>query len=172
MTVSREALFKVAKILLIIAIIGTVAFIFINSTLPPEASTVESDTVKEIIVEMLPDDSQAEHFVENYIRKIAHFTEYGLLGIEIAIYLAAFTKRRIRVLLLATLTPLFVGFTDETIQRFSSRGPSIDDVWIDIGGFVFFYSIALAVCFLVAFTARKIKEAYYMKKSRNGEENG
>ena len=170
MNIKGELLFKAARILLIILMIGTVAFIFINSMLPPEVSTAESDTVKEIIVEMLPDDSRAESFVENYIRKIAHFTEYGLLGIELAVYLTFFTKRRIRVFALATLAPLFVGFADETIQRFSQRGPSIDDVWIDIGGFVFFYFIAIAVSILLLFVWRTVKGR--LENCKKGEENG
>ena len=81
----KELIIKIVGYLLIAMMIGTVLFIFINSMLPPEKSTEQSDTIKDIIVEILPDNSKAENFVEEYIRKIAHFTEYGLLGIELAV---------------------------------------------------------------------------------------
>ena len=115
--------------------------------LPPEKSTEQSDTIKDIIVEILPDNSKAESFVEEYIRKIAHFTEYGLLGIEMAVYLMLFYRRRPSLFGFALLVPFFVGFIDESIQSLSGRGPLIEDVWIDIGGFATFYALTLAVCF-------------------------
>ena len=138
---------KIVGYLLIALMLGTVLFIFINSMLPPEASTEQSDTVKDIIVEILPDDSKAENFVEEYMRKIAHFTEYGLLGVEMAVYLMLFHRRRTYLFGLALLVPFFVGFIDESIQSLSGRGPLIEDVWIDIGGFATFYALTLAVCF-------------------------
>ena len=163
---------KILRCLLLLAILGTVAFIFVNSMLPPAQSTEQSDTVKDIIVELLPDDSRAEDFVEQYIRKIAHFTEYGLLGIEIAVYLMLFTRRKWSTLALAMTTPLFVGFADETIQRFSGRGPSIDDVWIDIGGFLFFYLIALAILFAAFFVAKTVRAKMSYETKEREEKNG
>ena len=90
-----------------------------------------------------------ENFVEEYIRKIAHFTEYGLLGIELAVYLLLLHRRRPSLFGLAMTVPFFVGFIDESIQSLSGRGPLIEDVWIDIGGFATFYALTLAVGFSV-----------------------
>lgn len=143
----KELIEKIVAWLFIALMIGTVLFIFINSMLPPEKSTEQSDTVKDIIVEILPDNSKTENFVEEYIRKIAHFTEYGLLGVELAVYLMLFHRRRPYLFALALTVPFFVGFIDESIQCLSGRGPLIEDVWIDIGGFATFYSLTLAVCF-------------------------
>ena len=145
----KELIIKTVGYLLIAMMIGTVLFIFINSMLPPEKSAEQSDTIKDIIVEILPDDSKAENFVEEYIRKIAHFTEYGLLGIELAVYLLLLHRRRPSLFGLAMTVPFFVGFIDESIQSLSGRGPLIEDVWIDIGGFATFYALALAVGFSV-----------------------
>ena len=145
----RELIIKTVGYLLIAMMIGTVLFIFINSMLPPETSSEQSEAVKDIIVEILPDNSKAENFVEEYIRKIAHFTEYGLLGIELAVYLLLLHRRRPSLFGLAMTVPFFVGFIDESIQSLSGRGPLIEDVWIDIGGFATFYALALAVGFSV-----------------------
>ena len=153
----KELIANIVRFLLIAMMIGTVLFIFINSMLPPEKSTEQSDTVKDIIVEILPDDSRAENFVEEYMRKIAHFTEYGLLGIELAVYLLLFHRRRPAIFGLALTVPFFVGFIDESIQSLSGRGPLIEDVWIDIGGFATFYALTLAVCFFAIAIAWAIK---------------
>ncbi len=172
MTLTRQMIFNIFRYLLILAIIVTIAFIFGNSMLPPEKSAEQSETVKDVIVEILPDDTAAENFVEEYIRKIAHFTEYGLLGVEIAIYLMVFTKRRIKVLAIATLTPFFIGFVDETIQRFSERGPSIDDVWIDIGGFVLFYLLTIAIFVAVFYVVKAIGTKIQNENKGKEEKNG
>lgn len=153
----KELIANIVRFLLIAMMIGTVLFIFINSMLPPEKSTEQSDTVKDIIVEILPDNSKAENFVEEYMRKIAHFTEYGLLGIELAVYLLLFHRRRPALFGLALTVPFFVGFIDESIQSLSGRGPLIEDVWIDIGGFATFYALTLAVCFFAIAIAWAIK---------------
>ena len=55
------------------------------------------------------------------------------------------------------MAPFFVGFIDESIQSISGRGPLIEDVWIDIGGFATFYALTLAVCFSVIAVIRVIK---------------
>ena len=138
--------YKWGRIALIIAIIATIIFVFYNSCLSKEESSQQSNAVGEIIGVILPDDTDFKLFLLDNIRKIAHFTEYGLLGIEIAIYILIYERKRWKMFTPASaLVPFFVGFIDETIQIFSERGPSISDVWIDIGGFVFFSSIAYLV---------------------------
>jgi VanZ family protein len=71
-----------------------------------------------------------------YIRKLAHFTEYGVLGILAArAFAAAFGLRRWTVLLLALLLVLIVASLDEFRQSFEpSRTASPFDVLIDLSG--------------------------------------
>lgn len=156
MDITRLA--KIFRILLIALMIGTVAFIFVNSTLPADESQEQSDAIKDAILEVLPEDSEAYSFVDEYIRKIAHFTEYGLLGIEVAVYIALFERRRLRRAPLALLLPLFVGFIDESIQIISDRGPTISDVWIDIGGFATFFCLALLVICVIYLLVRLVRK--------------
>lgn len=159
MDITRLA--KIFRILLIALMIGTVAFIFVNSTLPADESQEQSDAIKDAILEVLPEDSEAYSFVDEYIRKIAHFTEYGLLGIEVAVYIALFERRRLRRAPLALLLPLFVGFIDESIQIISDRGPSISDVWIDIGGFATFFCLALLVLCVIYLLVRLVRNRFF-----------
>ena len=156
-----ERIALIARILLIFVIAATVAFIFGNSVLPSDESLEQSDAIKDIIIEILPDDSPAESFVEQYIRKIAHFSEYGLLGIEIALYMIIFERRRLRLAPISLVFALVVAFFDESIQMFTERGPSIMDVWIDVGGFAFFSLITYALFALVllaVFFTKRIRE--------------
>ena len=154
-TVKRVTQYALLSIMLM-----TVLFIFYNSTLPPEKSQGQSDTIKDVIIEVLPDNSPSENFVEEYIRKIAHFSEYGLLGVEVAIYLIFFERRRLAFSPIALLLPLLVGFIDESIQSLSDRGPTIADVWIDIGGFATFFLLTFAVfgaAVLVIIVVKKVR---------------
>ncbi len=156
-----ERIALIARILLIVVIAATVAFIFGNSVLPSDESLEQSDAIKDIIIEILPDDSPAESFVEQYIRKIAHFSEYGLLGIEIALYMIIFERRRLRLAPISLVFALVVAFFDESIQMFTERGPAIMDVWIDVGGFAFFSLITYALFALVllaVFFTKRIRE--------------
>ncbi len=141
---------KTAKILLLSLILATLLFIFIQSMLPPETSSTESDAVGDIIEEIIPSDTPTGSYIQTNLRKIAHFVEFALLGLEVSLYLVFFVKRKLFVLLsypAALLTALF----DESIQMFSGRGPGIFDVWIDFFGFFMFASIVYAIFFTLSY---------------------
>ena len=154
------ALKRMFSVLLALVILLTVAFIFYNSSLPPEQSSQQSGAVGGIIAEIIPPETELGGFIQKYIRKIAHFTEYGLLGIELAIFCVLFTERKFLFSLRALFFAGAVALVDESIQIFSKRGPSVSDIWIDIGGYVFFSLLALAVMAvirLIFFIASKFR---------------
>ena len=161
---------KYLKFLFYFAFIATVVFIFVNSAIPPEKSQEQSDKVSEIISTVIPPETDIGKFIITNIRKIAHFTEYGLLGIEISLYIFIYKRKRAAWGAASASVPLVVGFTDESIQIISGRGPSISDVWIDIGGLTTYslitYASLVALYFLVKlviFTVRCVKN----KRNRN-----
>ncbi len=130
----RQNVFKVLRILHILLIVATVLFIFIQSMKSPEDSKEESDKVGDIIEEIIPPDEPAGEFIQINLRKIAHFTQFFILGVEVAAYVLIF-MRRTRWGLLTYPLALFTAFFDESIQIFSGRGPAIFDVWIDFFGY-------------------------------------
>ena len=148
------------RIALVVLIAGTLLFIFTNSALPPEESAEQSGAVGNFISQIIPPDTDLGAYVQTNLRKIAHFTEYGMLGVELAVYFLAFDRRR-RHILCSAAVPFAVGFIDETIQIFSGRGPSVSDVWIDVGGFFTFslLAYALGVCALVTVRAALARRA-------------
>ena len=136
-------------------IIITLAFIFSQSALPPETSQAESEAVGGIIEEILPPETPAGAYVQKNIRKIAHFTEFALLGTELALFVVLFMKKRWIFALVSYPAALITAFFDESIQMFSRRGPSIFDVWIDFSGFFVSASIVYALFFAVTYFFRK-----------------
>ena len=136
--------FTLPRILLLLLILATVCFIFVRSTKPPAASSAESDKIRDILEDVLPPDTDVTDFVLTNVRKIAHFSEFGLLGILTVIFLATY-RLHPRMLGGWGAFGFSVAFLDETIQIFTSRGPAILDVWIDVGGYIFYSLLTLLV---------------------------
>ena len=155
-----RSLYEWGRIALIILMAMTIAFMFYSSSLSREESSQQSSTVSLIFDAILPDGTAFKEFVLENLRKIAHFTEYGILGTEVALYILIYERKRCKMFApLSLLVPVLVGFLDESIQVLSERGPSITDVWIDIGGYFAFsilvYIVAGTVFFVLDLLKRK-----------------
>ena len=126
---------EIRWIFLLLAVAVT-AFIWQQSTVPAPASTEISDTVRDVVVEAVGgEQTTVGSFVDRFVRKIAHFVEFSLLGLCIeAYFLRRFGAREIA---LRGAIGLFVAAADETIQIFTDRGASVLDVLLDFSGFAF-----------------------------------
>ena len=123
------------RVLLLLATAGTVCFIFSRSLRPPAESSAESESVKKILVAFLGgEETFLGGFVSHYVRKIAHFTEFFLLGVEATFLFSGAPARKF--FLLQPGFGLLIAATDETIQRFTGRGASVRDVLLDFSGFL------------------------------------
>jgi len=116
----------------------TLIFIFGHSLMPGEASSTESGAVFEFLAPLfrifLPERLVTDHLV----RKLAHFSEYALLGLETGLHFGgsgaqeSIYRRSTRLGI-----GLFSAFIDETIQTFvSGRSGEVRDMWIDFFGFI------------------------------------
>jgi len=166
---SREKYRKI-RILLRVLIVVSIIFAWGHSLLPAEESSEESgfvlEQLKPILSVFLPEDMITGLF----IRKLAHFCEYAIMGLEMAAYTALIIrKRRVftkesekadrKEILKLSINTLFCGlavaFIDETIQIFSpGRGPEIADVWLDMSGFVS-GGIVVALVYMIIDRKRK-----------------
>ncbi|MCD8378896.1 MAG: VanZ family protein [Lachnospiraceae bacterium] len=102
--------------------------------MPASESEKFSDSVKEVLEQVLPEnffkDDQGND--GNLIRKLAHFTEFTLLGAELTVLIWEILYCSLTTSLLCGL---LAAVSDETIQIFvEGRGSSVRDVWIDFGG--------------------------------------
>lgn len=153
---NKDVIMKIIRIALILCIAATLVFIYAQSFKTPEQSTAESDKVGDIIAEIIPPETKPGAFIQTNIRKLAHFSEFFMLGIEIALYVLIFERTRIKVALLYPLGIILAVF-DETVQIFTKRGPEIKDVWIDFLGYATGSLILTAVFFLAIVIIKKIK---------------
>lgn len=124
--IRSEKRLRTAKILLVL----NLAFIWGNSLLPGELSGAFSDWVKNLILSLLPAQSGVG-VGGGLFRKLAHFTEFALLGACLGWLHGMVNQKAVYALAWGTAAACM----DETIQRFvPGRGPSIRDVCIDTAG--------------------------------------
>ncbi len=110
----------------------TLCFIWGNSLLPGTVSGAVSDWVGAVLSRIFGTalETDAGHGV---LRKLAHGTEYLILGLELTALLRYLRQRPWSLVFLCGTGTALV---DETIQLFvAERSGQLRDVWIDLGGF-------------------------------------
>ena len=124
------------------------AFIFIQSALPGDLSGAESNVLVELITRIFNIDSETLSFI---VRKIAHFTEYLILGVFLALDARDLAGRgrdpayglgqesaasaTVSLWLIAYLIGTFYAVTDEFHQSFvPGRSCELRDMMIDSAG--------------------------------------
>ena len=126
-----------------------IVFIWGNSILSPSSSDQNSNVVREWLIAVFGSTSGFAIFVETYVRKIAHFTEYGLLGTVLMLTVGLyknFSWQRLANLYAAGLT---VAVADESIQLLSGRGSMVRDVLLDMCGFLILSGVAFGIAGLL-----------------------
>lgn len=122
------------RLILWIAIILTLAFIFGQSLLSQEVSDKESNVVKEKIVQPVHEAVTGKEELSYNIRDVAHIAEFSVLGLELVLILR--DKKKIFRWLRAISYCGLVALIDESIQYFSGRASQVIDIWYDIFGAV------------------------------------
>ena len=129
--------------LFIILIVLTIIFIWGQSLMSPKQSGEESEAVKSFLEKVFVFENALTDFILKNVRKIAHFVEFGALGLEMTLLtlLCTLFSRRDKIYL-SFFGPV-VAVIDETIQKFTLRGSSFVDVLIDSAGYFTFVFITL-----------------------------
>lgn len=141
------------------AVLLWIAFIFCRSLQPADVSSSESSSVLALLRRLVPFEL-SEHFV----RKLAHFTEFGVLGVLAGILFCGSCQRLRTGFLFAVMTGMSTALCDETIQLFvAGRTGQIPDVWIDVAGAAAGAVLALAIR---AIWRRKNRGAYSQHRKR------
>ena len=120
-------------------VVLTLLFIWGNSLVPGELSGAESGFVLRLVYPVVTGLQRVlerlglAYSAAYLVRKLAHFTEYALLGVLMT---ALFIRPGLRLRLpMPVLLCLCAAAADETIQMFvAGRGPSFSDVALDFCG--------------------------------------
>lgn len=140
---------RTAKIVLFVITIATLCFIWGNSMLPKSVSSGESGFVMKLISPILEIFVGKGNVTEHLVRKLAHFTEYSVLGVELALIFGIIKRKERKSVWcnypMIIMHAVTLSFIDETIQIFSGRGPAIVDMWIDTVGAAIFSAIVLLI---------------------------
>lgn len=120
----RQKLRRFLRLVLIV----TIAFIWANSLLGREESASLSGGLTAWL------RSLGIPVREFFIRKLAHFCEFGLLGCELAALFWLKSGLCFQNLCNSAFAALLTAMTDETIQIFSGRGSQLTDVLLDFSG--------------------------------------
>ncbi len=136
------------------AVIGlTVLFIWGQSLLGRELSRLQSESVQGFLGSLLG-EWVYDTFLYQNIRKVAHFAEYALLGMEWMGYrLTVRGVRRPPWWLVWGFGPA-VAVCDELLQFVSARAPRVTDVLLDCGG----YASGAAVVFGLIWLWRRLRK--------------
>lgn len=122
----------------------TLLFIWGNSVLDSEMSAGVSNGLLDYIRPLL-DLLGLQCASDIWLRKLAHFCEFALLGAEFSALSFLKYKRRFWDYSLCALYCLAAAAADETIQYFSGRYPHILDVLLDFSGGLFGIVLMLIV---------------------------
>lgn len=125
---------KKTRLMLIVATVLTLAFIFGQSLLCPEISSKESTAVKKQVVDPVYKSVTHKDTFPYNVRDMAHTVEFAVLGLEVILLLN--NKRMILRTVNAVGCCGLVALIDEGIQHFSGRAPQFTDVLHDILGAV------------------------------------
>lgn len=139
---------KAIVIILAFLIAGTLAFIWGNSVATKEKSEEVSSGVYEAVSPVFDTVVGEDKVTEKDFRKMAHFSEFFVLGLEIELLIFVLKGLDIKWFLISLPFGLLVGGIDEIIQIFSERGAAVTDVLIDFSGCLLAFLI-FAVAFLI-----------------------
>lgn len=141
---------KILMLVVLAALIATLAFIWSNSLLTEQASSAASAAVLEAVKPLTETFCNEEQDAEHLIRKTAHFVEYGALGCELALLVVLCGRPRFQTVMNGLFAGLAAAVVDEALQLLSDRGAMVGDILLDFSGVAAGTALVLFICFIHA----------------------
>ncbi len=171
----KQIAVRIVRVLFILIVLGVTAWIISNSLDDGATSSEKSEIVTEIlqdVVDAFVPEGKGVTVSEHFVRKLAHFTEYAILGVSLFCAYLSFSFQRetfslaIKFCFIPALYAVVLPFFDElAIQNISvNRGPSPLDALLDIGGAFTGAILSLGVFFIV--------RAVAIRRRRSAKEEG
>ena len=158
------------RVIFTAALLACILFIFRNSMQTGEVSSARSQAVTTLVNGFLGKFGLGP-LSEHIIRKLAHFSEYALLGVliglayrlQLMLCLRVYTRHFVRHISWPLLVGMSTALMDETIQiSIPNRTSSVTDVWIDMAGAIAGLFVALIILLILRATM-----AFYQVKREN-----
>ena len=125
------------NIILGLLVLLTLAFIWGNSLLPrTESQEISRGLLAELCAALEHVGMHLDPQNDHWLRKLAHFGEFGLLGAELCTLLFLNRRARPQGFVNCAFAGLAVAVTDEALQLISNRGSQVQDVLLDFAGFL------------------------------------
>ena len=136
----------IIRVILTVLTVAAIAAIFYNSSQDAIESTERSSPLTDWINVILAGLPIPFSVTENFIRKLAHFAEYSLLGALLSVTYYVHL-RKIKTALIGTLiTGAVVATIDEIIQLFpAGRSCQVSDILLDCCGVAFAAAIVMLI---------------------------
>ena len=142
-----------ARIVLTVLTVAAIAAIFYNSSLSADESTEQSSPLTMWLNGIFGSLPIPFSVTENFVRKLAHFTEYSILGALMSTTVYLYAQKRLGMLLITIPTGALVAVCDELIQRKSEgRSCQVSDMVLDTCGIIF---AALIVTLFITLRQKK-----------------
>ena len=145
-----------ARMIMTVLTVAAIAAIFYNSMLNADDSTDQSTPVTELLNGFLRSFGFTFSLSEGVVRKLAHFTEYSVLGVLLTTTVYLYTQKRTMTFCISLPSGVLIAVCDELIQL-GSEGRSCQplDVLIDGSGILLGALIVIAVISVIE--KRKVK---------------
>lgn len=142
----KDKKLMIARVILTALTVAAVAAIFFNSSQSAIESSERSSPLTDWVNGILSGLSIPFSVTEKFIRKLAHFTEYAILGTMLSVTYYLYLLK-IRTALISTLiTGAAIAVIDEIIQLFSEgRSCRISDMLLDFSGVAFASVIVMLI---------------------------
>ena len=138
----------VLRVVLTLLSVAAVSFIFYNSLLTADDSTVKSSGIREMLNSVLRSLGIEWEITEHMTRKAAHFVEFFVLGALLCATALAYFPRA-GMLFAALGAGIAVAVTDELIQTGSAgRSGQVSDVLLDASAVLTAVLLAALIRFL------------------------
>lgn len=150
------------RVIMFILTIGMVSFAFIQSLMPGTISSEESGSVLDFLINILKSFGVDADISEFIIRKMAHFTEYAVIGMLMLSCAYSFDRLKpYKYYAQVLFFGLATAVCDETIQLYvPDRAGQVNDVLLDFSGMVTGAFIMLVIYMIyVRIKNRKSKQS-------------
>ena len=130
---------------------ATLIFIWSNSLYTVDESQLQSRELLEKlepIIELITGEN-IDTTNDHWLRKTAHFCEFGLLGTEIALLMLVRGSFGWQGIINCLFAGLLAAVSDESVQIIAGRGSQVQDILLDYSGFITAIAIVSIIYFLV-----------------------